>query len=112
MEQRLRSLGIRGAVVLNRSQKHVVVAEEPEVHTPSCHPHAASGAVHLNGSTLQTNKGLCKKLLGGPMLIATGSYWFVAESVHLGQFEATPLESSHNDSSACGAQVDGHIAAR
>ena len=48
---------------------------------------------------------------GVPMLIATGSYWLVAESVHLGQLEATPLESSHNDSAACGAQVDGHIAA-
>src|SRR5688572_27340713 len=112
MEQRLRSLRISGAVVLNRRQKRVVIAEEPEVHTPSCHTHAAGGAVHLNGSTLQTNEGLCKKLLGVPLLIATGSYWLVAESVHLGQFEATPLESSHNDSAACGAQVDGHIAAR
>jgi hypothetical protein len=60
---------------------------------------------------LQTNEGLCKKLLSIPMLITTGSCRLVAESVHLGHFEATPLKSSHNDSTARGAEVDGHIAA-
>jgi hypothetical protein len=45
------------------------------------------------------------------MLFATGSDWLVGESVHLGDVELAALKSSHNNSTARGAQVDGHIAA-
>jgi len=60
---------------------------------------------------LQTNNGLCEELLSVPMLIATGSCWFVAESVHLGNLKAIVLEPPHKDTAARGTQVDGHIAA-
>jgi hypothetical protein len=89
----------------------VKTTDEPDIHVPRCHTYTACGTVHLSGSTLQTDNGLCKELLGVPMLFATGSDWLVGESVHLGDVELAALKSSHNNSTARGAQVDGHIAA-
>ncbi len=73
MEQVLRSLGDRCAVVLNWSQQLAVVVEQPDVHTPGCHTQAAGDTVHLSGGTLETDDGLCKELLSVPMLFPTGS---------------------------------------
>ena len=51
-------LRARSAVVLNWSQQLVVVVQEPDVHTPGCHTHAAGGTIQFSGGTLETNKGL------------------------------------------------------
>jgi hypothetical protein len=45
------------------------------------------------------------------MQFRTGSCWFVAESVNLGNLKAIALKSPHKDTAARGTQVDGHIAA-
>src|SRR4051812_9743924 len=112
MEQGLRRLRARGAVVLNRSQQLVVVVQEPDVHTPPGHTHAVCGTIKPGGGALQTNNSLCKKLFSVPMLFPAESRWLVAEPVHLVHLEATAVQSSHNDSAARGTKIHRHIAAQ
>ena len=81
-------LRVRSPIVLNRSHELVVVVEEPDVNTPGRDTHAAGRTVQLRGRTLQTNNGLCKELVCVPTQFRTGSCWFVAESVNLGNLKA------------------------